>query len=75
MLFPLGIYLPLLYKKISGFFAVAGISLTVSVCIELLQLATSYRSADIDDVILNTLGACLGFIIYKMIFGKMQQKK
>ena len=68
MLFPLGIYLPLLYKNISGFFAVAGISLMVSICIELLQLATSYRSADIDDVILNTLGACLGFFIYKMIF-------
>ena len=67
MLLPLGIYLPLLYRKFrkgSGFFAVLLISFFVSVGIELLQLATSYRSADVDDVILNTLGACVGFFIY-----------
>ena len=76
MLFPLGIYLPLLYKRTSGFFAVASIGLTVSICIELLQLATSYRSADIDDVILNTIGACLGFFVYRMIFvGLLKNKR
>ena len=39
----------------------------VSVGIELLQLATSYRSTDIDDVILNTLGGGAGFLIYQLI--------
>jgi glycopeptide antibiotics resistance protein len=67
MLLPLGLYLPLLYKKISNFFVVALVSFLVSSMIELLQLVTSYRSADVDDVLLNTLGACLGFIIYKII--------
>ena len=70
MLLPLGIYLPLLYKRLrrfSGFVAVLFICLFVSIGIELLQLITSYRSADIDDVILNTLGGCLGFIIYQCI--------
>jgi glycopeptide antibiotics resistance protein len=70
MLFPLGIYLPLLYRKLrkaSGFFVVLLISFLVSVGIELLQLATNYRSTDIDDVILNTMGACLGFFIYQLI--------
>lgn len=69
MLLPLGIYLPLLYKglrKFSGFIAILFISLFVSIVIELLQLITSYRSADVDDVILNTLGGCLGFIIYQV---------
>jgi len=69
MLFPLGIYLPLLYRKLrkfSGFFAVLLISFFVSVGIEILQLATSYRSTDIDDVLLNTAGACLGFIVYQL---------
>lgn len=79
MLFPLGIYLPLLLKglrRLSGFFAVLLISFLVSLGIEVLQLATSYRSTDIDDVILNTMGACLGFIIYqlhKLIILKKQQ--
>ena len=70
MLLPLGIYLPLLYRrfrKLSGFFAVLIISFMTSVSIEILQLATSYRSTDIDDIILNTLGACAGFIIYQLL--------
>ena len=63
-------YLPLLYtrlRKAYSFFAVLLICFLVSVCIELLQLATSYRSTDIDDVILNTLGGSVGFIIYLLI--------
>ncbi len=70
MLLPLGIYLPLLYKrlrKFSGFFAVLVISFFISVSIELLQLATNYRSTDVDDVMLNTAGACVGFILYQLI--------
>jgi glycopeptide antibiotics resistance protein len=69
MLFPLGIYLPLLLprlRQLSGFFVVLVISFLVSLGIEILQLATSYRSTDIDDVILNTMGACLGFRIYHL---------
>lgn len=75
MLLPLGIYVPLLYRKfrkLSGFSAVLLISFLTSVGIEALQLATSYRSTDVDDVILNTLGACAGFLIYqffKLIIG------
>lgn len=70
MLLPLGIYLPLLYRrlrKLSGLFAVLLISLFVSVGIELLQLATNYRSTDVDDVLLNTAGACIGFVIYQLL--------
>ena len=78
MLLPLGIYLPLLYtrlRKAYSFFAVLLICFLVSVCIELLQLATSYRSTDIDDVILNTLGGCTGFIIYLLIKTIIAPKK
>lgn len=70
MLLPLGIYLPFLYRRFrmfSGFFAVTFISLFVSVGIETLQLATNYRSTDVDDVILNTFGAMTGFIIYQLM--------
>lgn len=67
MLLPLGIFLPLLYRRISGFLPVLVVSMLVSTLIELLQLVTSFRSADVDDVFLNTLGACTGFILYKMI--------
>lgn len=70
MLLPLGIYLPLLYKKFRrpiSFFVVAFICFLTSVGIELLQLATSYRSTDVDDVVLNTAGGCCGFIIFLIL--------
>ena len=68
MLLPLGIYLPLLYKKIKGFLSVTFVAMMGSVSIELMQLATNVRITDIDDVILNTAGASLGFIIYFIIY-------
>jgi glycopeptide antibiotics resistance protein len=67
MLLPLGIYIPLLFPKLSGFFRIFIICLLVSVSIELMQLITNVRSTDIDDVILNTSGAVVGYIIYKLI--------
>ncbi len=67
MLLPLGIYIPLLFPRLSVFFKVFIICLLVSVCIELMQLITSYRSTDIDDVMLNTTGAAAGYVIYKLI--------
>ncbi len=62
MLLPLGIYLPLLYKRLKGFLPVTFVAMLVSVSIELMQLATSVRITDIDDVILNTSGAAVGYI-------------
>lgn len=70
MLLPLGIFIPLLnkrFRKLSNLFTVVFISFLVSLAIEILQLATHYRSADVDDVILNTAGACIGFLIYQVI--------
>lgn len=67
MLLPLGIYLPLMYKRIKGFFPVVIICMLVSIAIELMQLATSYRSTDIDDVILNTSGAVVGYLLYAFV--------
>jgi glycopeptide antibiotics resistance protein len=67
MLLPLGIYIPLLFPGLSGFFRVFIICLLVSVSIELMQLITSVRSTDIDDVILNTSGAVVGYILYKFL--------
>ena len=70
LLLPLGIYLPLIYarlRKAYNFFVVFLICFLISAGIELLQLATSYRSTDIDDVILNTLGGGTGFLIFQLI--------
>lgn len=67
MLLPLGIFIPLLYKKISNFFLVLIVAFLASALIETLQLVTSFRAADVDDVFLNTLGACTGYILFRII--------
>ena len=70
MLFPLGMYIPLLNKKlrrVGAVFVVLLICLVSSIVIEFMQLATRFRSADVDDVILNVIGGCLGFFFYQML--------
>jgi len=73
MLMPLGIYLPLLYRYLKNFFVVTLVAMLVSVSIELMQLATNSRIADIDDVILNTAGAAAGFIVYWLLFALVRK--
>jgi glycopeptide antibiotics resistance protein len=66
---PLGFLLPLLFFKFNSLKKVFLVSVVVSVCIELLQFILSVGSLDIDDVILNTIGGILGYLIlYVMIF-------
>jgi glycopeptide antibiotics resistance protein len=68
MLLPLGIYLPVLYRRMKHFIPVVMVCFFISLTIELLQLVTSFRSADVDDILLNTLGACFGFVLYKLLY-------
>ncbi|WP_366102713.1 VanZ family protein [uncultured Clostridium sp.] len=41
---------------------------TASLTIELIQLFTPYNTTDVDDIIFNTLGAVVGFIIFNIIY-------
>ncbi|MCE7791218.1 VanZ family protein [Salipaludibacillus sp. CUR1] len=68
---PFGILFPYLAKRILGTHSILVGLLTVltamllSVTIEILQFIFTYRVANIDDVILNTLGGLAGYIIYR----------
>jgi len=73
MLLPLGIYLPLIYKRLNNLFLFLLVSLVVACSIEFFQLATKFRSADVDDVILNTSGAVVGFVFYRIILSVKQR--
>lgn len=61
MFMPLGFFPKLLFRKWSWWKSLL-LGFGVSVSIELAQLFTT-RSTDIDDVILNTLGALLGWLL------------
>lgn len=63
---PLGLVLPFIFKKISLLKA-AMIGLSCSFSIELLQCFISNRDSTIDDLLCNTLGAVIGYLLYLLI--------
>jgi len=69
LFFPLGILIPLVWRRLR-FWRGIQIAIAVSCSIELLQYlsrAWSNRSADVNDVVLNVLGACLGLVLVYLL--------
>ncbi|MCL2539722.1 MAG: VanZ family protein [Oscillospiraceae bacterium] len=64
LFFPLGILLPLLWPHANKFKYILFSSLALSLFIELSQLY-GFRLADVDDLIMNTTGSLLGYLIYR----------
>jgi glycopeptide antibiotics resistance protein len=62
---PMGIYLPFFTKKVMGYKQLAVSMIPLLFFIEFIQLVTRRGSFDIDDFILNMLGAIIGFRIWK----------
>lgn len=67
---PIGIFLPFLFRR-QRKFPVFLLTTVITICvIELIQALTLLGTCDIDDLILNTFGAGIGFLIYKLAFGR-----
>lgn len=64
---PLGIFLPILFKKYKTFTQVFVSSIIISFTIEVLQFFLQIGQFDIDDVILNTVGGAVGYLIIKLL--------
>ena len=64
MFAPLGFLVPILFARYRSLGKTTALGLLVSVGIEFLQYWTGAREADIDDVMLNTLGAAIGYGLY-----------
>lgn len=67
LLAPLSFFIALLRKKFRSFKHNILFCFIVSFSIEFLQFFTDMRTTDIDDLILNTLGAIIGFYIFKLL--------
>jgi glycopeptide antibiotics resistance protein len=63
---PLGFLLPLLYRRIS-WKSVLGIAAALSLGIETLQLTLRAGIFDVDDLLLNALGALLGYLAFLLL--------
>ena len=73
LFFPLGFFLPLLYKKYNHMNRVALTGFLLSLSVELIQMF-GMGATDINDLITNTIGTCLGYFIYKLL-SKIMQKE
>jgi glycopeptide antibiotics resistance protein len=63
---PWGACLPILFEKIKSLIGTLKGTLLFVIAIEVAQLITTLGSFDVDDIILNTLGAIIGYLIYKV---------
>lgn len=73
---PLGVFLPLLFKKCRPFTKVLLISVIISIFIECSQLFFMLGQFDIDDIILNVSGSMVGFLLFKSFnsIGELSKK-
>ena len=67
---PFGYLLPLVWKKADQWWKVMLAGLLTSLFVEVMQWALHRGFADVDDLINNTLGALIGYGLYKAILRK-----
>jgi glycopeptide antibiotics resistance protein len=68
---PIGFLLPLVYRPIS-WKGVLGIAVAFSLCIEIPQLVLRAGIFDVDDILLNTLGGMLGYLVFLLLTKRMR---
>ena len=57
---PFGAILPVISRRMRGFFRVMLLGFSFSLLVECTQLVTRVGTFDVDDLMLNTLGLCSG---------------
>jgi glycopeptide antibiotics resistance protein len=73
LLLPLGLLLPLLSDKISNIKDILIKGMLVSITLEFLQFSAPWRVANIDNVLLHTIGVFLGFYMYKILSSHLRK--
>lgn len=74
MFIPLGYLIPLLWEKTRRFWKILLIGIFLSCFIECFQLFID-RTVDVDDVLLNTIGVILGYLIAFVCFKAFPNQK
>ncbi|SKA72668.1 VanZ like family protein [Eubacterium uniforme] len=64
---PTGIILPILYKGVNRLWKAVAIGFGMSLTIEILQLLFYERTSDVDDLIMNTAGAAIGYLVCMLV--------
>lgn len=61
---PFGFILPVICRRMQNGFLIVLSGLTLSLCVEVIQLISMVGCFDVDDLILNTLGAAIGYLLF-----------
>lgn len=61
---PYGFILPVICRGLRSGFLIILSGFGISLCVEVIQLVTKVGCFDVDDLILNTLGAALGYFAF-----------
>ena len=72
---PLGFFIPLLFNKKNKISYIVAYGAIISTAIEVIQLQQTYNITDIDDIIFNTLGAILGYLVFNVLYKFMEKTK
>lgn len=71
---PFGFFLPIFSRRCRYFFNTVFYTFELSLAVELIQLVTKVGSFDVDDLILNTFGGAMGFVVYHTVHWFMIRK-
>jgi glycopeptide antibiotics resistance protein len=61
---PLGVLLPVLFGRLQRWYRTILTVMLISLAFEIIQLVTGRGVFDVDDIILNTFGAAIGYFFY-----------
>ena len=70
---PFGFFRPILRLRLRKWYCMLGMTFLLSLMIEITQLLTRVGSFDVDDLILNTSGGILGYLLFYII-NKVRRK-
>lgn len=64
---PCGFFLPIISRRSRKWYNTILISFLFSLSVEIIQLVSKVGSFDVDDMLLNTLGGVIGFVLYRLV--------
>lgn len=64
---PAGFFIPMLWRNKRGFLFTVCVTFQMSLLVEILQLIYRVGSFDVDDLLLNTLGGVLGYLLLTLV--------
>ena len=67
LLLPVGLLGPIALPAMDGWIRVLLVALGLSFAIEAAQLFVPNRMADVDDVLLNVIGALIGYLLFRIV--------